>query len=276
MTYEPPTLLAVRAYLLPRTGLPAVSLGIVGGSSHTSGYHLGWDRLRAHLGAADYSVRESPRDANPTGAAMALDIGNFARPDGRSLRDLSMWLASQAAAGAPGTSDIREIIYSPDGRVVRRWDRLAIRSTGDLSHLSHTHISYHRDSEQRDKLPLFRRYFEGDDVSAAEVWETKTTNVRQGKGTTTLQTLRYANEYAYRAAQSSAETLALMRVAAGEDMTAAVRAELDRHRALLVAELGENLAEQLKTELGDVPAETVEAAVARALARTSLAVAPPV
>jgi hypothetical protein len=67
---------------------------------------------------------------------------------------------------------------------------------------------------------------------------------------------------------------ALLAKLGGEDVTTAVRAELDRHRAALVAELGEGLAEAVAAELADVPAEVVEAAVGRALARTSLTVDP--
>ena len=59
--------------------------------------------------------------------------------------------------------DLREIIYSPDGKVVRRWDRLGKRSSGDDSHLWHTHFSFFRDSTKadRDQTPLFRRYLTG-------------------------------------------------------------------------------------------------------------------
>ncbi|WP_037684611.1 hypothetical protein, partial [Streptomyces griseus] len=78
-------------------------------------------------------------------------------------------------AGAPDTRDIREIIYSPDGQTVKRWDRLGKRSTGDSSHLWHTHFSFFRDSIKagRDLTPLFRRYLtsigliEGEDIMAS-------------------------------------------------------------------------------------------------------------
>ena len=47
--------------------------------------------------------------------------------------------------------------------MVRRWDRLGRRSTGDDSHLWHTHFSFFRDSTSagRDQTPLFRRYLTG-------------------------------------------------------------------------------------------------------------------
>lgn len=157
MSFAPQSLLDARAYLRRHTGLPDVSLGIVGGPSHDGGYHCGWDRRRIRDGRlADYSWQESPRDSgHRTDAASALDIGDFKR-----LRELSVWAVEQCRAGAPDTKDIREIIYSPDGRVVLRWDRLGIRSSGDSSHRGHTHFSYHRDAEHRDKTALFRRFFE--------------------------------------------------------------------------------------------------------------------
>jgi hypothetical protein len=159
VTYSPQPLLDLRGYLQPITGLDPVSLGIQHFTPQGGGYHEGWDLLAAGYGRDDYSVSESPRDAHPSNAASAIDIGDFGR-----LRVMSLWLVAQCEAGAPDTADIREIIYTPDGRNVARWDRLSVRDSGDDSHLSHTHISYFRDSEGRDKTALFRRYFEGDDM----------------------------------------------------------------------------------------------------------------
>lgn len=161
MTYAPWQLLTVRAYLKPLTGLPDKDLGIIGDTvNHDGGYHCGWDRRRIVDGVLrDYSWLESPRDSShKTDAASAFDIGWFPR-----LRELSIWIAQECAAGAPDTLDIREIIYSPDGLVVKRWDRLGKRISGDSSHLKHSHLSYFRDAEDRDKTALFRRFFEGTD-----------------------------------------------------------------------------------------------------------------
>jgi peptidoglycan hydrolase-like protein with peptidoglycan-binding domain len=153
MTYAPASLKAAQTYLKGQTGLPWVSLGIVGDEDHHGGYHQG----KPNVPATDYSRDESARDEKGlTGAASALDIGDFSR-----LRALSLWIVEQCKAGAADTRDIREVIYSPDGKTVKRWDRLGIRSSGDSSHLKHTHISYFRDSENREKTGLFRRYFEG-------------------------------------------------------------------------------------------------------------------
>ena len=151
MTYAPEQLQKLQRYLHEKTGVDWVGLGIVGDKNHNGGYHCGDDRVTD----SDYSVDESPRDRRGlTNAASAIDIGYFS-----GLRKLSLWLVAQCEARAPGTEDIREIIYSPDGKTVKRWDALDIRDGGDGSHRSHTHVSYFRDSEKRDKTALFRRYW---------------------------------------------------------------------------------------------------------------------
>lgn len=159
MTFAPDNLLAVRRLLLDHLpGLDPSTLGIVGDAAHRGGYHCGRDRLDL----SDYSVRESPRDrAGLSEAASALDIGAWSTSVAgkrHDLRSMSLWLVAQCKANAVDTRDIREVIYSPDGATVRRWDRLGIRSTGDSSHRWHTHISYHRDSAGRDQTGVWRRY----------------------------------------------------------------------------------------------------------------------
>lgn len=163
MSYAPATIQAARRLWLDTiTTLGENEVGIKGDDRHArsgSSYHLGRDALRSD----SYSIVESSRDRSGlTDAASALDIGSWSRSvagKSHSLRSFSLWLVAQCKAGAADTKDIREVIYSPDGHTVKRWDRLGKRSTGDDSHLAHTHISYYRDSEHHDKAPLFRRYF---------------------------------------------------------------------------------------------------------------------
>lgn len=170
MTRAPGTILRVRTLLLDHLNvepsrvrsqdLEPAEVGIVGDSAHRGGYHCGSDRVVA----GDYSVVESSRDRNGlTLDASALDVGQFqvtTRKGTFDLRHFSRWLAGQCAAKAPDCRDIREVIYSPDGKVVRRWDALGRRSSGDSSHLWHTHISFFRDAIKagRDQTPVFRRY----------------------------------------------------------------------------------------------------------------------
>ncbi|MET7751803.1 hypothetical protein [Micromonospora sp. NPDC005367] len=170
MTRAPANLMAVRSLLLTHLNidkntvrdadLEPAEVGIVGDPNHRGGYHCGSDRVVKN----DYSVVESSRDRNGlTLDAAALDVGQFRVASGgrtHDLRSFSTWCVQQCTAGAADTRDLREIIYSPDGRVVRRWDRLGRRSSGDNSHLWHTHFSFFRDSIKagRDQTPLFRRY----------------------------------------------------------------------------------------------------------------------
>ncbi|MET7969231.1 hypothetical protein [Micromonospora sp. NPDC005305] len=170
MTSAPANLLAVRNLLLTYLNvdknavrsqdLEPAEVGIVGDPNHRGGYHCGSDRVVAR----DYSVVESPRDSSGlTLHASALDVGMFSVTSGggtHNLRTFSTWLVSQCVAGAADARDIREVIYSPDGTTVKRWDRLGKRTAGDNSHLFHTHVSFFRDSTKadRDLTPLFRRY----------------------------------------------------------------------------------------------------------------------
>lgn len=183
MTYNPDDLVAIRRYLLStldtHVGISAAAdldpdeVGIAGDPAHasTGGYHEGNDDL-ARVGrlTSDYSKRESPRDRPGTNAASALDIGEFVHGP-LTLRSLTLRLVAACEAGDPRTRDVREVIYSPDGVNVKRWDRLGIRTTGDDSHLWHSHLSFFRDSEGRraaddNILGLLRELIEGkvDDV----------------------------------------------------------------------------------------------------------------
>lgn len=175
MTYAPADLLAVRRYLLQATGLSGDAVGIVGDPAHaaTGGYHEGNDDL-ARVGRllSDYSKRESARDRPGSNAASALDIGSWT---GRRGKRQITWLDFNAAwldacrRNDPRCRDQRELIYTLDGKIVKRWDRLGLRTAGDSSHLYHTHGSLFRDSEGRrddadNLMGLFRAIFEGDDM----------------------------------------------------------------------------------------------------------------
>lgn len=166
MTFAPPRILEVRHFLKGEDpDLSSSELGIVGGPSHIAqgtSYHLGEDQLI--MSKNPYSARTARDRAGLTDAASALDIDD----DLDELRELSSWLVEECRRGAPGTLDIREIIYTPDGKRVLRWDReRGINSEpfpdNDLSHLNHTHISWYRDSEFRDKVGVFKRFYDQND-----------------------------------------------------------------------------------------------------------------
>jgi hypothetical protein len=170
MTFAPPTIIALGKYWRAQGG---VLLGIKGDTAHQAkgvSYHLGRDDLKQ--GA--YSTRTARDKAGLSLAASAIDLG---RLDGSltNLRDFSAWLVRQCQANAEGTRDIREVIYATTvkGTVkVVRYDReQGIQSepdTGeaDNSHLTHTHVSFYRDSQGRDKVGLFRPYFEETDMQS--------------------------------------------------------------------------------------------------------------
>ena len=159
MTFAPPPLVALGRYLVAHK---AVNLGVVGDTAHAAkgtSYHLG----KSQLSLTAYS-RQTARDkAGLSEAASAIDIG---RINGTltELRTFSKWLVAQCQAGK--CPDIREVIHSPDGKTV--WRRESSDNQlrtgpgqGDNSHLTHTHISFYRDSETRDKIAYVRPYFEG-------------------------------------------------------------------------------------------------------------------
>lgn len=171
MTFAPAPLVALGRFL---TDHGVVNLGIVGDARHTTGYHLGRDRIYdgsgPGIGDADYSVRH-PRDrAGLSNAAAAIDVG-VGQGSLVELQAFSRWLVGRCQAGAPGSVDVREIIYSPDGLTVQRWDGVdgyvhTGPGNGDSSHTRHTHLDWFRDSQDRDKLALVRPYFQEADMLA--------------------------------------------------------------------------------------------------------------
>jgi hypothetical protein len=158
MTYAPQTLKNLAAYWVAQGG---VNLGIVGDTAHLAkgtSYHLGKDSLTSTA----YSIRTARDKAGLTNAASAIDLG---RLDGslEKLWAFSLWFAKQCMAKKPGYHDVREVIFwLPSRNRVVGWSALApgslINDYGDLSHKTHTHISYFRDSEYRGKQDLFKAY----------------------------------------------------------------------------------------------------------------------
>lgn len=172
MTFAPPTILEVRALLKREDAdLSDVETGIVGGPSHIlqgTSYHLGADQLK--MSQNPYSVRTARDKAGLSNAASALDVDD----DLDELRELSVWMVEQCRAGAADTLDIREVIYSPDGVQVLRWDRERGMTSlpvpdSDLSHRTHTHFDWYRDSEFRDKTGPFRRFLQGGTMATTDV-----------------------------------------------------------------------------------------------------------
>lgn len=160
MTLAPANLTTVAGFWTKQGG---VNLGIVGDTRHVAAgtsYHLGSD----HLKPGAYSAIK-PRDvAGLSIYASAFDMGKLGGTYTK-LRIFSGWLVDQCRHNAPDTRDIREVIWSPDGATVLRWDReRGVASEprdgeADSSHLTHTHVSWYRDSRGRSQVGPWQRYF---------------------------------------------------------------------------------------------------------------------
>lgn len=165
MSSAPPGILALDSYLRRMLG-DEFSAGIVGDSNHKTGYHLGPDRTPP----GDYSERLT-RDRRGAASfpvyASAIDI-DMGWPGSRQ------WLAALVLGsrnGAAHTRDIREIIGSLNGQRVLYWDSQtgfsAVGYTG-ADHVTHTHISFFRDSANRDQSDVLRTYLEPSQLQQQE------------------------------------------------------------------------------------------------------------
>ncbi len=178
MTYTPQALRDLRTALIGWTGCPTENFSVArgcGSGRGFRGYHLGKDQIFGSQGSCtgqrwdDYSVKTARDKAGLSDARAAMDIqfgrNTLGRGAARLLREFSTWLVAQCQANAPGTADIREVIYSPDGTTVLRYDReRGVKSApkpgeADKSHTWHTHVSFYRDSEARAKTSTFAGYF---------------------------------------------------------------------------------------------------------------------
>jgi len=175
MTLAPPMLMEARAIMIDELNmdpgpkpedLEPNEVGIVADENHIGGYHCGSDRVRrdANGTITDYSVIESMRDRTGLSIyAAGIDVGWFQHViNGKThnMHTFNAWLVGECQRGAADTRDIREVIYTLDGVTVKRWDRLGRRTTGDKSHLGHTHMSEFRDARGRNMPRLFRRYLD--------------------------------------------------------------------------------------------------------------------
>lgn len=202
MTFAPVELRDARSLLIEKLDMhPGTSdypgdldpneVGIVGDTAHAktgTSYHLGADQLRDDA----YSVRTARDRAGLTDAASAVDVGEFrvTTPLGTfTHRDLAKWSVKQCQANHPDTRDIREIIYSPDGVRVFRYDRergYASAPTERIpadNHRWHNHYSQYRDATKAGRRNMYAHFARwlaeiglGDDMTPEEtfaaVWRT--------------------------------------------------------------------------------------------------------
>jgi len=135
-------------------------LGIVGDAAHTSGYHLGPDRI--HHPDRDYSTR---LHRDKTGAhlhpkyACAYDMGM----GWQRSRTWLAWLVDQCRKG--NFPQVREIIGSLDGHKKQCWDfadGFVTRAYHGNDHIDHSHISIFRDTAKADHSLLLMGFLEPD------------------------------------------------------------------------------------------------------------------
>jgi hypothetical protein len=170
MTYAPNDLLVVRNYFTGKTGLDAVSLGIVGDPAHaaTGGYHEGKDDLeRVGVFGSDYSTTSSRDYIYCTNAASALDVGLYWNQGYGAAVSFSNWIAGLLKSGDPRLRDLRGMNYTPDGsnkiRIDRLYNNFQATSSSDSVDI-HTHFEFFRDSDGRranddNFLGVVKQYF---------------------------------------------------------------------------------------------------------------------
>lgn len=217
-----------------------------------------WD-----IGDEDHQRRASDHNPNPAGVVCAIDVL------GNAGLDLAHLAETVRTSGHPA------------GKYVIYRDRIASasrgwrwRSYGGAFH-SHVHVSVGRGPDGRSTGPYDDTspwgLLEGDDMPTVdELWNTD--GVVRAPGPpdanrdnpywTPANILRSARTWAHRAALDTAELRVQVAELTGRD----VRAELDRHRAELLAALGEELGPallaELREQLGDVADERLVAAAA--------------
>jgi hypothetical protein len=157
MSSAPPGILKLNAYRARTLGRQ-YNLGIVGDANHKAGYHLGPDRTPP----GDYSEKL----ARDRGGASHYPYYAAADDSGMDWPRSREWLANlvlDCRAGKDHTRDIREIIGSLDGRNALYWDSQAGFRAVDYKgsgHVTHTHISFFRDSADRDQSQVLRQFLE--------------------------------------------------------------------------------------------------------------------
>ena len=150
--------------------------GIVGDTAHQKkgvSYHLG----RSQLTTDAYSARTARDKRGLTDAASAIDLGALGGSLAAPARLQRVARGTGPREQARDVRHPRDHLLGPEAvgghALGPRAGRASTPRTGeaDMSHKTHTHVSYYRDSEKRDKVAVFRPYFEqeGEPVPAVQV-----------------------------------------------------------------------------------------------------------
>ncbi len=150
MSYVPHDLFAIQSLWHEMLGTPPRPSAILGHGRDSDSYHCGASALRRWGKAPEqlawgYSVMESGRDRGAlTEAASALDLPTPTQ----ALRDVISRVVWLAERGDNRCFHLRRVCWSPDGRLVRRWDDLEPPSLlDDRQHLAFVHLAFYRDGE---------------------------------------------------------------------------------------------------------------------------------
>ena len=126
-----------------------------GSSRSLDSYHMSIPQLRECGSRNPYSLRtvrdRSVLTTDDEQYACGIDI----KFPARKLQAFSNALVELVQTDPEYGRDVREIVYSPDGKTVLRWDAERGMDSeprvgeGDDSHLWHTHVSQYRDAAKR-------------------------------------------------------------------------------------------------------------------------------
>src|SRR5690606_37757330 len=283
-----------RLWTAAREVIPGAKMG--GIYAGKPGYHSSRQENQSKW-PGNYSIRLALDKQGPSDKAAAIDL----TLSDAEMRKRTRYLADAAKRNDPRLAAVREFYGTLDSRTV--YGRIKDTRTGpwrastaDRSHLWHIHISIFRAYVDRwDELKPILSVLAGQTLKqwqteegnmpkrvADELLNRRLDKVDPDSGTSPSMTVANFVRWVHKhvvdiktmTREQSATLAALSAAVGGGDVAAAVRAELDRHRAALVAELTENLATALSDEITEVPPAQVEAAVERVLARTRLSVEP--
>lgn len=267
--------------LCRHTGRPRVAAGTKGDRFHLSGAHRSqeWILNSRYATSRSYTVQ-----AGLT-AAQARHVAGFDFTPGGVGSMLTQSQRLMAAVRAGRLEAVRELYCNVDGdRVVDGWDNVRDRAaTSDSSHLWHWHLGF--DRRRMTDRRLMERVLaialgdeeEVDEVTAEQNWDHDLTNQRTGQPAPAGSLVAWTHYGVWQIVPAVRELVAgqaaLRAQRSGQDVSEVVRAELDRHRGLVLLELAaehEAAIERAVQRLQQVPAEQVRTVLREELAAVRL------
>lgn len=193
---------------------------------------------------------------------------------------LGVCLGGSFMTRLPSAADLEALVWFIRRARARTGARLPVDGHRDVSRTAcpgdrlyaHLPTIRARADEEEDNMPTVKEIWESDIIEKPPGYpDSDETHWRPSSMIRSSQ--YWSRRGARRVDELAAGQAAILAAVAGEDQAAAVRAELDRHRGLLLGELAE-LEDRLVEALPDVPAEQVRAAVRAELAGLRLVTEP--